>query len=612
MQVAPLAVETSDVATEGQRDIAEHAEQDTRPRQEEHQSLARSAPVLGPGSKVEDLRRRLKELGTATYGTKQQLWERLMENEARVAAKEREKEYLEARSKELEQAGEPRPGRILAGPESPGELERAQHELTHIPAKRWCEYCQLGKGAAEPHKVLLESERSRGPPVLELDFCFFKSEADGGENLGVTLVIIDTETGMCRATALEDKAVTKYAIDFVVNFVKSLFVGRLILRSDNEPAAVALCEAAKARLPEQIVIETTPRYSSGSLGAVERAHRAVQGQARTLRYAVLANYGISLDPGSPGFTWMMRHSAWLLARYTVKAHGHTPYFLAFGANYCGELVPFMETVLFRHSLPSHRRLHGVQRFKADSLWAKAVWLGRREQNGEHILGTPNGIQFARTVRRLEPSRRHQIKVLQAMVGTPWAPATRSMGKKRREPPVAYGPQNMEVKKGDEVTQPAASAAEDAGLERSASSALPSGVTDAVGPDLGGPTGVTDATMEDLQNAGEEVMTRSADEAMLDAGGPESKHQRVCVTEGSMFEHDANEEDIPLLLADAVGADSITDQDEIEGAVPSGDCEDTHTLAKWRELDKLMEFGVFMPVPRAEARGKKILRTLWTI
>eukprot|EP00971_Amphidinium_carterae_P255248 5067022-Amphidinium_carterae.1 len=76
---------------------------------------------------------------------------------------------------------------VLPGPETPSELERAQaaqHELNHIPSKRWREYCQLGKGAAEPHKVLLESERERGAPVLELDYCFFKSETDGGENLG--------------------------------------------------------------------------------------------------------------------------------------------------------------------------------------------------------------------------------------------------------------------------------------------------------------------------------------------------------------------------------------------------------------------------------------------
>eukprot|EP00971_Amphidinium_carterae_P058973 1166070-Amphidinium_carterae.1 len=86
--------------------------------------------VLLAGSRVEDLRRTLKKLGAPTYGTMQQLWERLMENEARVAERAREGVL------ELEQAGEPRPGRILAGPESPSKLQRAQPELTHIPSKR--------------------------------------------------------------------------------------------------------------------------------------------------------------------------------------------------------------------------------------------------------------------------------------------------------------------------------------------------------------------------------------------------------------------------------------------------------------------------------------------
>eukprot|EP00971_Amphidinium_carterae_P097227 1924125-Amphidinium_carterae.1 len=157
----------------------------------------------------------------------------------------------------------------------------------------------MGKGSADPHSRFSHVAWTRGTPIIEFDFCFFKSAADEGDDAGVSLVALDCETGMMRATALASKSVDKYTIEFLTGFIKSVFVGRVCLRSDNEASAVALAEAVKQRMPEQVTTETTPRYSSGSLGSVERAHREVQGQARSLRYHVLAEYGESLDPGSP-------------------------------------------------------------------------------------------------------------------------------------------------------------------------------------------------------------------------------------------------------------------------------------------------------------------------
>ena len=57
-------------------------------------------------------------------------------------------------------------------------------------------------------------ERDRSIPVIGVDFCFFKSEADGGEDPGVTIVAVDCDTGMIRSTAVPDKSVSKYATDF--------------------------------------------------------------------------------------------------------------------------------------------------------------------------------------------------------------------------------------------------------------------------------------------------------------------------------------------------------------------------------------------------------------
>eukprot|EP00971_Amphidinium_carterae_P107602 2130881-Amphidinium_carterae.1 len=143
--------ETPEENKKADKILGETPEENKKTDDDEHQHLGRSAPVLGPGSRLEDLRKRLKELSAPIYGTKETLWKRLMEAEARAEAKRKEEEYLAQRSKELESAGEPKPGMVLPGPDAPSELERAQHELTHIPSRRWCEYCQMGKGAADPH-----------------------------------------------------------------------------------------------------------------------------------------------------------------------------------------------------------------------------------------------------------------------------------------------------------------------------------------------------------------------------------------------------------------------------------------------------------------------------
>ena len=65
----------------------------------------------------------------------------------------------------------------------------------------------------------------------------------------------------------------------------------LILRSDGEPAIVALKEATKNERNERIVIESSPVKESRSNGAIEAAVQQVQGQFRTMKDALETNIG---------------------------------------------------------------------------------------------------------------------------------------------------------------------------------------------------------------------------------------------------------------------------------------------------------------------------------
>ena len=53
------------------------------------------------------------------------------------------------------------------------------------------------------------------------------------------------------------------------------------------------------------------------------------------------------------------------------------------------------------------------------MFVNSVWVGRSETSDEHIVLTTGGRVFSRTIRRLEPSRRHDAGILGKVKGLPW-------------------------------------------------------------------------------------------------------------------------------------------------------------------------------------------------
>ena len=97
----------------------------------------------------------------------------------------------------------------------------------------------------------------------------------------------------------------------------------------------------------------------------------------------------------------------------------TAYKQAYGEHYTHEVVPFAEVVLVRVRKPTHRALQGGKRWhKGDAVFIKGVWVGRSETADEHIVLTPGGRVFSLTIRRLEPSRRHDAAFLGTVKGPP--------------------------------------------------------------------------------------------------------------------------------------------------------------------------------------------------
>jgi len=190
---------------------------------------------LGPSSSVDLMRQRLKELGMAIYGTKSQLWARILEGEQMRRTQQLEREHLEQRREEVGASRGMTARVIPAAGAKPDDETVRRHNLTHLPAASWCEWCQMGRGKDNPHRSQDAMERDRRLPVVSIDFCFLCAEdgpqevipeGDPGIDKGTTLVAIDADTGMMRAIPTPSKTPSEYLVKNTEAFVKSLFLGR--------------------------------------------------------------------------------------------------------------------------------------------------------------------------------------------------------------------------------------------------------------------------------------------------------------------------------------------------------------------------------------------------
>ena len=88
-------------------------------------------------------------------GSKEILWERLKEYEARLRTSREIAEELKRREEAINR--DPESARIPADlpvPTQPSEVERELHNLTHLPFASWCEVCLRSRTRDNPHRTM--------------------------------------------------------------------------------------------------------------------------------------------------------------------------------------------------------------------------------------------------------------------------------------------------------------------------------------------------------------------------------------------------------------------------------------------------------------------------
>ena len=127
------------------------------------------------------------------------------------------------------------------------------------------------------------------------------------------------------ATQVPEKGVNVYALAFLVGWLRGLGWKRLLFRSDNERALRAFLRAAAMGLKGVEVIEQAcPERDHKVNGLAEVTVREVKAQIRVLKSQLEERLKRPLEWTLPLATWLVRHSANCLSRYTIQADGKTP------------------------------------------------------------------------------------------------------------------------------------------------------------------------------------------------------------------------------------------------------------------------------------------------
>jgi len=306
-----------------------------------------------------------------------------------------------ADTEDLEKAmdvGEPEVHKAnIEAPPQPSAKEREEHRLHHANFEAWCEVCVQGQGKDKHHKRKEESKEH----IIYSDYLFFNKDGH----------IIDKETGLkqkglvtvltaiCKdsqfpfAIVVPAKGGNEYAIKALITWIEELGWDKVTIQVDQENSLHKLYDEVKKRMPEKKVkLRKSPRYSSQSLADGEMVNGLIAGKVRTWMAEINENYKIKASCDHYIFPWVVRHSAWTLARFHINKSRTTPYRIISGAEYTGELIPLGETVMAKFPRAANE--------KSAPRWIKGIYGGKTSSSDEHLVLTESGAQKYRTVRRL--------------------------------------------------------------------------------------------------------------------------------------------------------------------------------------------------------------------
>ena len=200
-----------------------------------------------------------------------------------------------------------------------------------------------GQSKSDPHKRVEEKESEI--PIVGIDYAYMEEQSS--EDLGMPLLIVkDRKSGFIMADVVPEKGENDYAIKRLSNNLGILGHQEMIIKSDGEPAIVALKKAVKRERPENIMFEESPVGESRSNGETERAVQEAQGKIRSVKLGLEARYKRRIRRNDNIVPWMIRHAVQMRNRIRIGEDGRTCWKRLKGREFKREVAEFGENVWY--------------------------------------------------------------------------------------------------------------------------------------------------------------------------------------------------------------------------------------------------------------------------
>jgi len=201
-----------------------------------------------------------------------------------------EQEVLEMEETSSQEGDEVQEGRMSKGqkpPKEPTKAEREAHGRTHCPYRSWCRHCVKSRARNSPHRNCAPADplEEQKVPRVHMDY-FFMSREDEKASKNPLIVIADERSGSRYARAvgckgLGDGGEMDWLIEDISTIMKSWghgggTGGELIIKTDGEPALLAVRNAVIKYHGGVIVPEAPAKGEKAENGLIEEAGKTVR------------------------------------------------------------------------------------------------------------------------------------------------------------------------------------------------------------------------------------------------------------------------------------------------------------------------------------------------
>ena len=191
--------------------------------------------------------------------------------------------------------------------------------------------------------------------------------------------------------------------------------GKLLIKTDNEPALKALRDATIQRLDQQILPIKPPVAESASNGVIESGVRTFKGILRVHLLSLEKKLGgVKIPIKHPIIAWLVEYCADICSKYLTGADGKSAYMRLYGKRTNEAELEFGEQIMWR---PQPSKDMNVV---IDGRWRPGIWLGRNWGSSINRVGVDaREVVEARAVHRVSLEERWSIDNVQHLISVPW-------------------------------------------------------------------------------------------------------------------------------------------------------------------------------------------------